>query len=363
MGAAGSSPVTMADVARHAGVSTATVSRALSGTRPMDPALQARVLAAADALGYRINLIGRALRRRRTSIVGLVVPDLDNPFFATLAHHLGRAFAPSGTDLLTFNADSSLPAELRGVQSFVDRQVDALIVVPVHETASQPSIELAARSVLTVQLDRRVPRTGGHFVGCSNRRGMRLIADHVAADVDITSQPVAYVGAEPTSSAAHERLDAFRATFGTDAASYLGSFDASWGQEAADRLLGDGWRSGTIITAADIIAIGVLSRLQSCGMRIPDEFRVIGFDGIGVTRLVHPTLTTVRQPFEKMSQAIHDLIEARLEDPGSDPPRSVRLTPTLVIGESSPARPGPPRGKRSMRTDAGSRRTRVAGPG
>jgi LacI family transcriptional regulator len=89
-----------------------------------------------------------------------------------------------------------------------------------------------------------------------------------------------------------------------------------------------------IVTAADVIAMGVLSRLQSSGMRIPEDFRVIGFDGIGITRLAHPTLTTVRQPFEEMSQAIRDIIETQLKDSGQ--PQSIRMKPTLVIGESSP---------------------------
>lgn len=329
----------MGEVARRAGVSSATVSRTLSGTRSVGPEIQNRVFAAAEELGYRINLIGRALRQRRSSIVGLVVPDFDNPFFSTLAHHLSRVFAPSGIDLHMFSADGSLVSELRGVQSFIDRQVDALVVVPVHEVASQSNIALAAAAVVTVQVDRRVPLTGGHFIGCSNRRGMRLIEEHVAADVDTVRQPVTYIGAQPYSSSAHERLDGFRACFGKRTPTLLGSFDPAWGQEAASRLFEGGMRSGTIVTAADVIAIGVLNRLQSLGLSIPEDFRVIGFDGIRIGQLAHPTLTTVRQPFEEMSQAIRDIIAARLADPGSDQPRSTRVTPTLVIGESSPTTP------------------------
>ena len=128
--------VTMADVARLAGVSVATVSRTRSGTRSVDPAMQRKVTEAAQQLGYRVNLLGRALRQTRTSTVGLVVPDLDNPYFSALAQQLSRAFSDPGVDLLVFSADGSLEIEARGVRSFLGRQVDALVMIPVHEQLS-----------------------------------------------------------------------------------------------------------------------------------------------------------------------------------------------------------------------------------
>jgi LacI family transcriptional regulator len=332
-----SRPATVAEVARRAGVSSATVSRTLNGIRDVDPALQTRVLEAAAELGYRVNLLGRALRQRRTATVGLLVPDLENPFFSCIAQHLARAFAAPGIDLLVFSSDSSLETEERGIRSFVGRQVDALVVIPVHEVDSGANIHLAASAVGTVQLDRRVPRTPAHFVGVDNRRGMRLVHDHVSAAVDLERQPVVYVGAEPESSTAHERLDAFVQLFGTDAPVRLGSFDVTWGQAAAEALVADGWRTGTVVTAADVIAVGLMHRLQSLGRRVPEDFRVVGFDGIGgATRLAHPDLTTVRQPVERIAQAVRDLVDTRSDPNSLDRPALRRLRPTLTLGRSSP---------------------------
>lgn len=329
-----SKAVTVADVARRAGVSSATVSRALNGIRDVDPALQEKVLAAAEALGYRVNLVGRALRQQRTSTVGLVVPDLENPFFSSLAHHLGRAFADPGIDLLVFSADGSLEIERRGVQSFLGRQVDALVLIPCDETESGPSVRLATSAVRTVLLDRRVPGTGAHFVGVSNQVGMKLIHSHVVEAVDTDRQPVVYVGGETSSSSGHERLDGFRRHFGADAPALVGLFDYSWGLAAAEQLLADGWRRGTIVAGADVIAVGLLSRLHSAGFSVPADFRIIGFDGIGVARLAHPTLTTVRQPVEAMSRSIRQLVEQ--PEPGPSTPVVRRHRPRLVPGESSP---------------------------
>lgn len=321
---------TMADVARLAGVSVATVSRTLSGTRAVDPAMQQRVTTAAAQLGYQVNLVGRALRQTRTSTVGLVVPDLDNPYFSALAQQLSRAFSDSGTDLLVFSADGSLATEARGIRSFLGRQVDALVLIPVHEQRSEASVETAASSVHTIQLDRRVPGTAASYVGVSNRDGMRLVHDHVVAAVDLATHPVVYVGASPDSSSAHERLDGARRWFSAEVPTLLGDFSAAWGRQAAARLLADGWTGATIVTAADVIALGVLAHLLHEGRSVPGDFRVIGFDGIGAAALAHPSLTTVRQPVEQMARSIRALIE-------TDDARSSRwFEPDLVLGATSP---------------------------
>lgn len=327
--------VTMAEVAAHAGVSTATVSRALNQNRPMSPMLRDRVLESAQELGYRINLVGRTLRRRRSSTAGLIVPDLDNPFFASLTQHLSRTFDRSGIDLLTFSADSDIGTESRGVQSFLGRQVDALVIIACHERRSSETIETASRSVVTIELDRRVRSTTAHFVGCDNGYGMQLVHRHVVQHVDESRQPVVFVGGSRASSSGRERLAGFRRWFG-DRPVLEGSFDVGWGQRAADRLLTDGMTAATIVAAADVIALGLMSRLLSCGRRVPQDYRVIGFDGVGVADLAHPTLTTVRQPVEDISKAILDLVVRGTSEEGPSPVRRMTIRPQMVLGESSP---------------------------
>ncbi|MGJ7439671.1 LacI family DNA-binding transcriptional regulator [Aquipuribacter sp. MA13-6] len=322
---------TMADVARLAGVSVATVSRTLSGTRAVDPAMQRRVTEAAEQLGYHVNLVGRALRQTRTSTVGLVVPDLDNPYFSALAQQLSRAFSDPGIDLLVFSADGSLEIEARGVRSFLGRQVDALVLIPVHEQRSEPTVTAASAAVHTIQLDRRVQGTAASYVGVSNRAGMQLVCDHVATAVDVSSHPVVYVGATPDSSSAHERLDGMRRCFSPEVPTLLGDFSAAWGREAAARILADGWTGATVVTAADVIALGVLTHLLHEGRSVPAEFRVVGFDGIGAAAFAHPSLTTVRQPVEEMARSIRSLVES------DDEPSSRWFEPDLVIGASSPS--------------------------
>ena len=306
---------TMADVARLAGVSVATVSRTLSGTRAVDPAMQRKVTEAAAQLNYQVNLVGRALRQTRSSTVGLVVPDLENPYFSALAQQLSRVFSDPGIDLLVFSADGSLETEARGVNSFLGRQVDALVMIPVHEQLSEATVTAAAAAVHTIQLDRHVPGTAASYVGVSNREGMRLVHEHVSSCIDVGTHPVVYVGAAQGSSSAHERLDSMR----------------RWFSPEVPTLLGEGWTSATIVTAADVVAVGVVSHLLHQGCSVPGDFRVIGFDGVGAAAFAYPTLTTVRQPVEEMARSIRALVES------DDEPSSRWFDPELVIGETSPA--------------------------
>ena len=240
------------------------------------------LLGAAAELGYQVNLVGRALRKGRTATVGLLVPDLDNPFFSSLAQHLSTAFEGSAADVLVFSTCGDLRVERRGVEAFLGRQVDAVVMIPCHESESVDSVRLAAQSALTIQLDRQVVGADVHFVGCDNAAGLSLITAHIHEHVDVIDQPVLYVGAKTLSSSGHERFQQFTQNFPNR----------------------------------------------------PTYLRVIGFDGIGVARFAHPTLTTVRQPVEEIGQTVLDLVSIPRS---TTPSRSVRIAPDLILGDSSPA--------------------------
>lgn len=322
--------VTVFDVAEHAGVSTATVSRALSGSRPMSEELREKVKQSAAALGYQVNLVGRALRQRKTSTIGLVIPDFENPFFSSLAQAISRRFAQSDAEVLVASADNNVETELRAVQSFLGRQVDALVIIPNDEVSSSQALKIASDSVPTVQLDRFVPSLDIPFIGCDNEAGMDLVSDYITRSVDIESQPVILIGGGESSSSGHERSSRFLSRTAVDR-HLEGSFSFEWGQQAAQSLLGDGVARGTLVCGADVIAIGVISWLHSQGLSIPSDFRVIGFDGVGVAELAHPRLTTVLQPVDEMSEAIEKLLSSGIKSSNA----VQRFRPTLVERESA----------------------------
>jgi LacI family transcriptional regulator len=166
---------------------------------------------------------------------------------------------------------------------------------------------------------------------------MRSIAEHVRSNADLERQPVVFIGATPTSSSARERLDAFTKAF-PNSRRLLGSFKFAWGQQATRELIKDGVTSATIVTAADIIAMGVMAAAQAEGFKVPDDFRVTGFDDVGVSYLAHPALTTVRQSTDQMMDAIVDIVLTRLG--GSDAPVRIfkKFSPQIIVRDSSPAK-------------------------
>ncbi|GAA1163844.1 LacI family DNA-binding transcriptional regulator [Ornithinimicrobium humiphilum] len=333
---------TIKDVAAHAGVSLATASRALSGNRPMSEELRARVLASAQELNYRVNLLGRALRQQRHPVVGLSVPDLENPFFAALAEHLSRTLRGAGFELLVSSAGGSVEAEAEGVQAFLGRQVHAVVIIACDESASARTVQDASSATLTVQLDRRVDGVDAAYVGCDNRHGMDLVADHLRRQA-VADSKVVFVGAGAESSSARERLQGFLAHF-PGSRTMLGSFSLDWGIRAAEQLVEEGRVAGsTLVAAADIIALGLISGLRGQGYEVPGDVRVVGFDGIGPAAFAHPPLTTVRQPVEQMCTEILQLVSTGGDASGStDGPGSSRLFwPTLVGGPSATGGPRP----------------------
>ena len=329
----GRESITIRDVALHAGVSIATVSRALSRNRPMSPQLQEKVLASVDALGYRPNLVGRALRQKKTSTIGLIVPDLENPFFSALTQEVSRRFSKSGSDVLVISADNNLELELRAVRSFLGRQVDGLVMIPCDEIESRESVLLASTGVSTLQLDRFVDGVDLSFVGCDNTAGMNLVINHINEFVDEHSHPVIIIGGGGSTSSGRERLQEL--IFHRPRSLVLdGNFSFAWGRQATAEILSKDIRSGTIVTTADVIALGVMSALITNGHSVPMDFRVIGFDDVGVAYLAHPTLTTISQPLTDMADSIFSFM---ITEPQSSQIQARKiLGPKLVVRESSP---------------------------
>lgn len=221
-------------------------------------------------------------------------------------------------------------------QAALGRQVDGLVLIPCDEVKSASSVRLASRATVTIQLDRFARSVKTHYVGCDNRHGRALVAGHVREITRIDPRPVVFIGARATSSSAHERLDAFTQAF-PDARRELGVFSFDFGRDAAARLIDEGLKTAVFVTAADIIALGVIAAVHTRGKRVPGNYHVIGFDGIGVASLAQPPLTTVRQPVAEMTNAIVDIVRSAFENARGISGHVVRrFKPTLVISESSP---------------------------
>ncbi|TFV55304.1 LacI family transcriptional regulator [Geodermatophilus sp. DF01-2] len=328
---------TIRDVAARAGVSTATVSRALSGARPVSPEVAELVRRAAADLGYSGNGIASALRRNRTDTVGMVVPSIANPFFTALVESVEHALQDAGQQLFLCSSRSDPALEAQRLRSLVARQVDGIVISPVHGTESTEAVAWAARELPLVQVDRYVTGVDSDWVGVDDDTALRLVVDHLAGR---HVRSAAFVSSQLTNSSTELRLAGFqqhtdRAGIAVeDGQVLLGEYSIAWGRTAGERILRSAHRPDAVVCADDLIAFGVLQACHDLGLDVPGDVLVTGFDDIPYAALSAPPLTTIHQPQEQIAaEAVRLLQRALGREAG--PPTRIALPPDLVVRQST----------------------------
>lgn len=330
--------VTMKDVADAAGVSTATVSRVLSGRRPVSADVADLVRATSQRLGYQANMVARSLRMRSTGTVGMVVPRISNPFFPSMVEAVERELAVGGLQLLLCDSQGSLDHEFERVRALLNRRVDGLLLIPCEAPGSSAAVAIATASVPVILLDRTTGvdlPASTDVVSTDDDLGMALLFDHLRQRGVAST---AFVSATDISSSAFRRREGYQ-TRTTDAGSstrlLLGDFSYEWGREAAQLLLAGGPLPDAVVCGADIIALGVLSAFHAARVSVPGDILVTGYDDIGFAALSNPGLTTVRQPVEAMGRTAVQLLTSRLRDARDGLGRHELLDPDVVVREST----------------------------
>jgi LacI family transcriptional regulator, galactose operon repressor len=330
------------DVARAANVSVGTVSNVVSGARNVRPETRARVERAIAELGFRPNTIARALIRRRTQTVGMVIPDVTNPFFSDLIWEVERALAEAGYAVVFGNSANDPARERRYLEAFLSRRVDALVVV-VTAGGDLDLVRSLAAEVPTVFVDRLVPPEVESVVG-DNGAGMALVVDHL---VGLGHTRIALVNGDEGLETTHAReagVEAALARHGLElTARSCGAFTLESGEEQARRLLAGG-DATAVVAANDLLAMGVLAAAARAGLDVPGDVSVSGYDDIAYAAFTSPPLTTVRQPARAMGEETVRLLLARLEGDEAAPRRVVVEPELRVRGSTGPASPSlPPR--------------------
>lgn len=256
----------LSDVARLAGVSQATASRVLNGLDSVDPVLAERVHDAKRKLGYRRNSLARGLRRRANTVVGVVVPDVTNPFFTDVVRGVEDAISPTGRLLVLCNSDESASKERQYLSLLVDQQVAGVVIAPVRE--SEEGIAAALDGTPAVTVDRRLRLPGVDAVSLDNIGGARDLVTHLLQ----TTPDVAIIAGPVTSTTGRERLQGYREAL--DRADVRvrhdwiveADYSERGGYEAGLRLLDAEERPAGIFSANNLMALGMLRALEERGV-------------------------------------------------------------------------------------------------
>lgn len=326
------------DVAKSAGVSTATVSRVLNGSTSVAPRTAAKVRKAVAQLGYVPNPMAQGLSSGKSRIIGLALPRFHGEFMSFLLAGADEEATTLGYHLMMTTIVTGMDGERRG-RIVGSALVDAMLVV-ITEVEDPLTREVLDKGVPAVVLDTDMTAQGLDSVVLDNEKGTREAVEHLLRWSDPSE--VHFVGGPRGNYDTMRRATAFTATLASagweikPSQIALGDYSLEWGKEWALRAFARGGLKGAVLAANDKIACGIVHAAQEVGVRIPDQLRVVGFNDSLIARVVHPRLSTVALPMAEMGATAVRLLVRRIENPGADP-ICRRLPTKLVVRESSTA--------------------------
>ncbi|GAA3462338.1 LacI family DNA-binding transcriptional regulator [Saccharothrix longispora] len=332
--------VTLQEVAKRAGVSLATASRVLNGsTRQVSEELRERVLDTARGLGYLPNASAQALARNSSVLVGLVVHDIADPYFSSIAAGVTRVAEAAGLVVVLGTTGRDPRREVELVNTLRAHRARAVVIAGSRTTDRAASARLAEEIAAFAEQGGRVAcvsqaKLGADTVVPANRAGARALARELAA---LGHRRFAVLGGPPGLLAARDRVAGFKAGLADadvplpDSHVVASGFTRDGGYAAAGDLLAAGTGATCVFAVNDVMAMGAMAALRERGLRVPEDVSVAGFDDIPTLRDLVPALSTVRLPLEEMGERAAHLVL----DGVAGQPRTVKVAGEVVLRAST----------------------------
>jgi len=333
---------TIVEVAERAGVSIATVSNVIRGTKRVSPALQKRVRDAVRELDYYPNAIARSLKVKQTRMLGMVLPDITNPFFPGIIRGAEDAAFERDYFLVTANTDEHIGRERRIVAALRSYRVDGILLASAPGSNASHIRSTIASGVSVVCLDRPVSGVKADSVLLDNVRGARECVRHL---VKQGHRRIAVITGPLKAQNACERLQGYEealreADISADNSLILeGDFRYESGNRLAKRLIQNQVNVTAIFVCNGVMTLGVLSAFEELGVRCPENVALATFDDLTLEHSYHSHLTAVVQPSYEMGARAATMLMDRIEGKLTGDPVVVRIVPTLVIRESTSLQP------------------------
>lgn len=333
------STITISDVAREAGVSTQTVSRVLNNKGEISPTTRRLVTDVIQRLGYRPNAVARSLVTRRTLSLGLVVPDIANPFFPEIARGAEDVALAAGYSVFLCNTIEHAEREIAVLRLLEEKRVDGVVVCSARLPDEQ-LVPLLKRHQAVVLVNRTVPNGTAGTVRVDDASGTRQAVGHLHAG---HRGKLAMLAGPENSHSGRERVrgfrDALRDAGGPEDPSLIVSCPPylEGGYQAATGLLSPSRGIDGLVCYNDLVAIGALQACHDLGVRVPDDVAIVGCDDILLARLVTPSLTTMRVSKYEIGASAVRMLLGRIAGSGHRSERTeVVIRPELVARASAP---------------------------
>jgi LacI family transcriptional regulator len=331
---------TIKDIARKANVSYATVSRALNNKRGVRESTRQRVLDLAAQMRYTPNDIARGLVKRRTHTLGLIIPDITNPFYPGVARGIEDGAAEQGFSIFLCNTNWEREKEADYLRLLAEKRVDGIILAPIDNEVETLEKSLTGK-IPIVYVSNAPVGTRHSFVVIDNVLGGFLATEHL---IEAGYKSIGFIGSTEDSLTIAERLKGFRRALRKHGLPVeknyiqLGEFKQESGYRIIERMIAVGSYPRAVFAENDLLALGVMQGIKASGLSVPDDIAVVGFDDIPFASFPEVQLTTIRQPTYEMGRKA---VEILLEHTGGSAEsqqaevRQIYIEPWLIIRKSS----------------------------
>lgn len=325
------------DVAERAGVTPMTVSRVINDSGYVKNETRARVEAAIAELNYVPNLLGQGLRFKQTNTIGLIIPDISNPYWVTVIRGAEKIASDNGYQVILCNADASEEKEMEQLENLVKRQVDGFLIAPIRNLPG-PIDFVQKQRIPIVVIGYPMPEIDVDVVRCDGEEGAYKLVNLL---LELGHQRIAMLTGPRTIVTATERVAGYERALreaGLPVADELilyGHFTPDKGYEMAQKMLAMNPLPTAVVTGNNFIAIGVTKALLEAGLRIPEDLSIVTFDGPPSDLVIDPFFTMVAQPGYEWGAQAADLLLKRIADNAGAPSREIILPTSIATYRST----------------------------
>jgi LacI family transcriptional regulator len=332
---------TVREVARRAGVSAMTVSRVVNGSGRVRPETRLAVERVISAVGYVPNGLARALTSRKTGIVGLMVPDVGNPFFAPVVRGVESIARRAGFRVIVCNSESNLAYEGEYIADMLRHRVEGLLIAPVGDDSRAQLLRLERHRTPFVLIDRSVSGVESDLVQGDSVGGARRLVEHL---ISLGHRSIAIIAESLGVSTARDRRRGYREALSAAGIAFEPqllfetSVDIPGGYRAMQTLLGLEHRPTAVFATNNLTAVGAVKAIREHGLGVPDDIALVAFDDIEHVAILSPFLTVMPQAPETFGVIAAQLLVERINGRGSEQRRVVILPSHIIVRESCGAR-------------------------
>lgn len=327
---------TIKEVADRAGVAPITVSRVVNNSGYVSEKTRQRVEAAAAELSYVPNMLARSLRSSRTDLLALVLTDITNPFWTTVARGAEDAASKHGFSVILCNTDEQEAKEERYLSTLLRKRVDGFLYVPASDKA-EPIRQIHEQNIPVVVLDRLVAGVDVDFVRSASEDGAYRLVAHL---LEMGHRQIAILNGPANVATARERLMGYKRAIAEadidfhESLAHFGEFTTESGRRSMEQLLVEKPLPTAIFATNNFIAIGAIQALRRNGLRVPQDISVVCFDDVPASYVIEPFLTVVAQPAYEIGRRAAEMLVERITQPHVSEYQDIVFEPELIVRTS-----------------------------